>query len=99
MDKVPTGFLAWTATLKSYAPVTDDETPFTWERDSIPCLDAVRNVLGTEFYSKLAVLWGQESNKNPGTIDLRADNLAFMKTLGKLELDLIPTLGADWHAQ
>lgn len=97
MDKVPTGFLAWTGTLKSYAPAAEDETPFTWEHDSIPCLEVVQVALGTEFYSKLALLWGQESNKNSGTIDLRTDNVAFMKTLSKLQFDSSLTPVADKH--
>jgi proteasome activator subunit 4 len=40
------------------------------------------DVFGAEYFSKLALLWGQESNKNGGKTQLRAENVTFIKTIG-----------------
>jgi proteasome activator subunit 4 len=47
------------------------------------------DVLGTEYYSKLAMLWGQESNRNGGKTQLRSENVTFIKTLGEYDLLMI----------
>jgi proteasome activator subunit 4 len=41
------------------------------------------DALGVEYYSKLAMLWGQESNQNGGKTQLRTENIAFVKTICK----------------
>ncbi len=41
-------------------------------------------VEGEQFFRNLALLWSQETSKNGGIIDLRLDNVAFVKSLGKL---------------
>jgi proteasome activator subunit 4 len=83
VDKIPTGFLTWTSSLKSYSPVPQGRSPFSWESESQPCLDAITNTLGTEYYSKLGMLWGQESNRNGGKTQLRSENVTFIKTIGQ----------------
>jgi proteasome activator subunit 4 len=43
----------------------------------------MRDALGAEYYSKLAMLWGQESNRNGGKTQLRSENVTFIKTIGQ----------------
>lgn len=43
----------------------------------------VRDALHADFYSNLALLWGQESNKTSSTLELRGHNVTFLKTLSK----------------
>lgn len=83
VDKLGTGFLAWTSRVKAYRPVGSGESPFTWESASQPLLQAMREVVtsGT-FFSQLATLLGQESSKNPTTLKMRSENVTFMKSLG-----------------
>ena len=64
-------------------------SPFSWESESLSSLKAMSDVLGTEYYSKLAMLWGQESNRNGGKTQLRSENVTFIKTLGEYDLLMI----------
>jgi len=43
----------------------------------------MRDALGAEYYSKLAMLWGQESNRNGVKTQLRSENVTFIKTIGQ----------------
>lgn len=82
VDKLPTGFLTWTASLKCYAPVQQNASPIAWEKESMSSLKAISDILGTEYYSKLGLLWGQESNKSGESTQLRSENVTFIKSIG-----------------
>ena len=89
LDKIPTGFLTWSPSIKGYKPVLDDEGHFSWESESLPCINAIRKGICKEGYiNKLATLWSQESTKDGKdgsigyTLDVRSDNSLFFKYLG-----------------
>lgn len=83
MDKVRTGFIAWTPTIKGYKAVLDDSVSFIWDKNSSGSLDVIREGIGLDTYFKdLLTLWGQESSRT-GSLDLRSDHVAFIKRLGK----------------
>ena len=83
VDKVETGFLVWTSTVKGYRAVPAGPSPFAWEAASQPILQAMSEVMSRDnFFTVLALLWGQESMKNSTTPELRAENVTFMKSLG-----------------
>ena len=88
LDKIPTGFLTWSPAIKGYKPLLNDESYFSWEPESLPCLNAIKEGISKEGYiNKLATLWSQESNKDGKdnnitfTLDLRSDNPLFFKYL------------------
>lgn len=88
LDKIPTGFLTWSPSIKGYKPVLDDKGYFSWDPESLPCLNAVREGIKKEGYiNKLATLWSQESSRDGKdgstsyTLDVRSDNLLFFKYL------------------
>lgn len=87
-DKIPTGFLTWSPSIKGYKPVLNDESYFSWEPESLPCLNVIREGIRKEGYiNKLATLWSQESSKdgkdgnNTYMLDVRSDNPLFFKYL------------------
>ncbi|KAJ7630604.1 hypothetical protein FB45DRAFT_746590 [Roridomyces roridus] len=81
IDKLNTGFLLWASSVKGYDV---PEGPISWESDSEPTLQAMRELLSKDGYvAKLASLWSQETGKS-GNIDLRAENVCFIKTLAKM---------------
>lgn len=81
-DKITTGFLTWSRTIKGYEPVLDDENSFLWEAESLPCLDVIREGISEEGYiDQLSSLWSQECSKG-NTLDVRTDNSLFFKYLG-----------------
>lgn len=83
-DKIPTGFLAWKKGIKGYKPVLDGENPLSWDAGSLPCLDVIKEaVQNIDYIRLLSTLWGQESSKAGGTLDVRQDNVLFFKYLGK----------------
>jgi len=83
-DKIQTGFLAWKKRVKGYKPVLDGENPLSWDVDSLPCLDVIKKAVQTSDYLQLlSTLWGQESSKAGGALDVRQDNVLFFKYLGK----------------
>ncbi|KZT23745.1 hypothetical protein NEOLEDRAFT_1135845 [Neolentinus lepideus HHB14362 ss-1] len=84
VDKIETGFLAWTSDLKAYLPATEASSLPEWEPHSKPALEVMDHAANDVYFEKLAQLWGQESNKNGGTTDLRSDNAVFAKTLAKM---------------
>ncbi|PCH33382.1 hypothetical protein WOLCODRAFT_21973 [Wolfiporia cocos MD-104 SS10] len=84
VDKIPTGFIAWTRTVKAYRANADAGSPYQWETSSQPALTAMAELLKqSDFIPKLILLWSQESGKKDSTPDLRADNIVFMKSLAK----------------
>ncbi|KAF8213422.1 hypothetical protein K438DRAFT_1750713 [Mycena galopus ATCC 62051] len=84
VDKINTGFLLWSSTVKGYAPV-GDTSMVSWEAASQPSLQAISRLMKKdEYFEKLATLWGQESVKRGGNVELRGDNVAFIKTLAKM---------------
>ncbi|KAF9474298.1 hypothetical protein BDN70DRAFT_884955 [Pholiota conissans] len=84
-DKIRTGFLTWTKTVKGYRPVFDGETPQIWESDAIPCLNAIKHSLQKDGYiQQLSTLWGQESNKSGSTMEVRGENILFFKYLARI---------------
>ncbi|KAI0757312.1 ARM repeat-containing protein [Daedaleopsis nitida] len=85
VDKFETGFLAWTPTVKAYQAVPEGASAFQWEEPSIPILQAMSKVMDQDnFFTVLALLWGQESMKNTTTPELRAENVTFMKSIAKM---------------
>ncbi|TFK41322.1 hypothetical protein BDQ12DRAFT_768249 [Crucibulum laeve] len=84
IDKIETGFLSWTRSIKAYRPPVEGSPPIIWETQSHPCLQACYDVISKEDYIKnLAILWSQESNKG-GSIDMRPENVVFIKRLAKI---------------
>ena len=88
LDKIPTGFLTWSPSIKGYKPVLNDESHLSWEPESLSCLNAIREGISKEGYiNQLAILWSQESSKeskdgnNTYTLDVRLDNPLFFKYL------------------
>ncbi|KAL7285729.1 hypothetical protein ACG7TL_000834 [Trametes sanguinea] len=85
VDKIETGFLLWTPTVKGYRAVPPGSSAFSWEESSRPILHAMSEVMGQDnFFTVLALLWGQESMKNSTTPELRAENVTFMKSIAKM---------------
>lgn len=83
VDKLPTGFLVWAPSVKGYRAVGKGPSPFEWEAAAQPALQAIRDVLHSEtYFEQLSTLLGQESNKNPARITLRAENVIFIKSIG-----------------
>ena len=88
LDKIDTGFLTWSPSIKGYKPVLDDESYFSWEPESLPCLNAIREGIRKEGYiNKLTTLWSQESSKDGKdgnttyVLEVRSDNSLFFKYL------------------
>lgn len=82
LDDIPTGFLTWSQSIKGYKPVLNDESRLSWEPESLPCLEAIREGVRKERYiDQLSSLWSQESSKVGNTLDVRADNPLFFKYL------------------
>ncbi|KAJ7785950.1 hypothetical protein B0H16DRAFT_1488659 [Mycena metata] len=84
VDKINTGFLLWAPSVKGYGAV-GDTSALSWESPSLPSLQAVSESMHKdEYFEKLATLWSQESGKSSRNVDLRGDNVAFVKTLAKM---------------
>ena len=89
IDKIRTGFIAWSKTIKVYKPVSDGDKFLTREAGSQPQLQVIYQTLkGKEYLRQLSALWGQESNKT-GSFDIRSENVLFIKYLGKCALHLL----------
>ncbi|QRW00399.1 proteasome activator complex subunit 4 [Ceratobasidium sp. AG-Ba] len=79
-----TGFVAWMPSIKGYA-MPSDSTPFIWDPASLEALSIVKGaVSNSPFWEKLALLYSQESSRGNSTIELRMDNVDFVKTLFKM---------------
>ena len=84
VDKLETGFLTWTDTVKAYRKVGPGPSAFSWDAQSRPALDAIRSVMGRDnFFGQLITLLSQESAKNPATLKLRPEIVAVVKSLGE----------------
>lgn len=80
LDKIHTGFLTWSQSIKGYKPVLNDKSRLSWERQSLACLEVIKEGINKEGYiHQLSSLWSQESSKAGNTLDLRPDNPLFFK--------------------
>ncbi|KAG6897909.1 hypothetical protein C0992_009061 [Termitomyces sp. T32_za158] len=85
VDKIRTGFLAWTSTIKAYRAV-EASSGIEFEPESQACLTVIRDIImNSDYYAKLFLLWMQESGKSGGTIELRKENILFIKSLGNAQ--------------
>ncbi|KAH7927359.1 hypothetical protein BV22DRAFT_1031842 [Leucogyrophana mollusca] len=84
VDKLPTGFLTWTPSIKCYSSTTQSSPAIIWEQDSQAALQAIGDFASREYYTQLALLWSEESNKSSVAAELRRDNVAFIKSLAKI---------------
>jgi proteasome activator subunit 4 len=56
---------------------------FHWDKLSEPSLVQIRGLVTAEdYFQKLSLLWSQESSKNGGNVDLRSENVLYIKSLG-----------------
>ncbi|TFK23084.1 ARM repeat-containing protein [Coprinopsis marcescibilis] len=84
IDKIPTGFLSWAKTLVVYN-LPDNVPNFEWDAASSEALETIRAMVSEpEYFNQLAGLWCQESEKNLSSLDLRADNVFYIKSLIKI---------------
>lgn len=84
IDKIRTGFLAWTPSIKAYS-IIKHPSDVVWEANSQECLRViVENVTSNDYFKKLSLLWSQESSKTSGKLDLRSENMAYIKSLAKM---------------
>ncbi len=80
MDSIQTGFISWLKVIKGYRPVLDGEKPFVWDEGSLATLHVILSSLKDKtFFQKLSSLWSQELK---GTLDIRFENISFIKYLG-----------------
>ncbi|KAF8682453.1 hypothetical protein RHS04_02581 [Rhizoctonia solani] len=96
-----TGFLAWTPSVKAYV-VPPDNSTLSWDPASTNALHIIEEVINTRaFWEKLAQLYSQESARGNSSIELRDDNIDFIKSLFKMFgsrplLNLLDTLDDLW---
>ncbi|KAK7058314.1 Proteasome activator BLM10 [Paramarasmius palmivorus] len=84
IDKIQTGFITWKSKLKAYRPITG-EKPLDWDSQSQSGLERVKTLIDEQsYYTQLSVLWSQESIKANSTMELRSDNVLFIKSLAKM---------------
>ncbi|KAF7784715.1 hypothetical protein Agabi119p4_880 [Agaricus bisporus var. burnettii] len=84
-DKVPTGFLVWSKTIKGCKPVVGNLPPFVWELESQPTLDILEaSLLQPDFFKKIISLWSQETGRGAGNLDVRTENIWLMKYMSKM---------------
>ncbi|KAF5356022.1 hypothetical protein D9756_004202 [Leucocoprinus leucothites] len=93
-DKIPTGFLAWSKTIKGYKPVMGDNSPFEWDTESRPAIAAIESTwFQPEFFEKIISLWSQETGRGSGNLDVRYENVCLIKScvtlLVQYELNVI----------
>lgn len=83
VDKLSTGFLVWAPSVKAYRPPPPKQPE--WESVSQPALKAIQEVFSAEgYFSQVAQLFGQESNKEANRLTLRSENAIFIKSIGAL---------------
>ncbi|KAJ3807112.1 hypothetical protein F5876DRAFT_90743 [Lentinula aff. lateritia] len=85
VDKIRTGFVNWSTQITGYRQ-TDNESPvMPWDVDAIPFLQVIKTTITTsDYYSKLLLLWGQESAKTNSIVELRSENVLYIKSLAKI---------------
>lgn len=83
VDKIRTGFINWTPRIKGYKQATGDGSPINWGVDTTPFLQVIKTTITTsDYFNKLALLWGQEPSKTGSTVELRSENVLYIKSLG-----------------
>ena len=82
LDKIQTGFLAWTTTIDVHEPA-EGHAPFQWdsEENRQVIADAFEQ---DDFIQKLMGLLGQESSSGSTTLSVRNENASLFKYLGAL---------------
>ncbi|CAK5268900.1 unnamed protein product [Mycena citricolor] len=85
VDKLESGFLLWTPTVRAYYAGEEQQQPVAWESESLDTLREIHAlVTQDDYFGKLAALWSQESVKNTGSLGMRPDNVSYIKTLAKM---------------
>ena len=83
VDKLSTGFLVWAPSIKAYHLPPPEQSAQEWEGASQPALQAIREVFSADgYFSQIAQLFGQESNKEANRLTLRSENAIFIKSIG-----------------
>jgi proteasome activator subunit 4 len=81
-----TGFIAWTPSIKGYT-MPSDTNPLTWDPASAHALQIIGEMAtASSFWEKLGLLYSQESSRGNSSIEIRVDNVDFIKTLFKVSL-------------
>ncbi|KAJ3798132.1 hypothetical protein GGU11DRAFT_782291 [Lentinula aff. detonsa] len=84
VDKIRTGFLKWSTQINGYKQADSEGSAISWDIDSTPFLQVIKTAITTsDYYSKLLLLWGQESAKTNSTVELRSENVLYIKSLAK----------------
>ncbi|KAF5377581.1 hypothetical protein D9615_005140 [Tricholomella constricta] len=84
VDKIRTGFIGWTRTIKAYR-VVGATSGIVWDPESQPCLGVIHDaVTQPNYFADLLLLWSQESGKSGGTVELRRENISLIKSLVKI---------------
>ncbi|KAF9452549.1 hypothetical protein P691DRAFT_696832 [Macrolepiota fuliginosa MF-IS2] len=84
-DKIPTGFLTWSKTIKGYRPTTGDDSPFAWDTRSQLALDALEStLLQPQHFKRIISLWSQETGKSSNNLDVRMENVSLIKNAAKM---------------
>ncbi|KAJ1310179.1 hypothetical protein OPQ81_006923 [Rhizoctonia solani] len=88
-----TGFITWTPSIKAYLMPPGDNI-LSWDPTSTSALRIIEETISTKsFWEKLAQLYSQESSRGNSSIELRDDNIDFIKSLFKMFGSLpLPTL-------
>ncbi|KAI0094551.1 ARM repeat-containing protein [Irpex rosettiformis] len=85
VDKLSTGFLVWAPSVKAYRLPPTKQPAVQWEDVSQPALQAIQEVFSADgYFSQLAQLFGQESNKESNRLTLRSENAIFIKSIAKM---------------
>ncbi|KAG6381418.1 armadillo-type protein [Boletus reticuloceps] len=88
IDKLETGFLTWTTTIRGYT-MPDSAQPTMWDASSAESLAIINEHTSKDYYSKLVALWSQETDNTTGVSDLRPENVLFIKSIAKMFGDAI----------
>ncbi|EFI28574.1 hypothetical protein CC1G_13601 [Coprinopsis cinerea okayama7 len=89
IDKFATGFLSWAPKVNAYHS-PDSVSAVQWEEASLPMMHAFHSVVGgPDYVKRIATLWGQESDKNVASLDLRMENVVYLKLLSKFYGDAL----------
>ncbi|KAK7468647.1 Proteasome activator BLM10 [Stygiomarasmius scandens] len=94
VDKIGTGFLTWKPIVRAYKAGTDETRAFVYETASTPSLQVIKtSLLNGEYFKTLSGLWSQESGKTGSPVELRSENVLYMKSLAKIfEEDILDAL-------
>lgn len=79
-----TGFITWTPEVKGYIMPPDNGT-LIWDPTSSNALEIIaQTVQAATFWEKLGLLYSQESSRGNSSIEVRVDNVDFVKSLFKV---------------